>query len=478
MMANAPLLDQTFLYNVDVEQAVLGAILVSKGAVLDSVCSILCSSDFYEPVHTALFEKFMDARELGRVIDIKLTAASLGPDANAPLIGQTTVGQYVARLAAEAVTISDAPSYAKLVRELAERRGLKAIGEELVATAAGANNPAELAASAIEVLDPVAAKQTGIAQHAVSIHEAGIGTVERMTTALQNPGQITGISTGLRDLDVRTNGLQRGELAILAGRPGMGKTALAVSIARQAANAGSSALYYSCEMTADSLAARVIADTCFDDNDPIPYHNIMSGKLSTAQAGRVVDAQRELKFLPLHIEEQAGISVAQIASRARRHRRMLERTGKSLDLVVVDHMHLVKASDRYRGNRVNEVTEISGALKALAKELAVPVLALAQLSRRVEERDDKRPMLADLRDSGSIEQDADLIMFLFREGYYLERITCGEREKEDKRVARLGQVENLLEVNIAKQRNGPTEAVKLFCDIACNAVRNYAGGYR
>ena len=457
-MANANPAGQEHLYNVDVEQVVLGAILVSKGAALDSVCSILCSSDFYEPVHAALFEKFMDARSSGRVIDIKLTVASLGPDAHAPLIGQTTVGQYVARLAAEAVTVSDAPSYAKVVRELAERRALKAIGEELAATAAEANNPAELAASAIEVLDPVAANHSGIAQHAVSIHEAGIGAVERMTTARQNPGQITGISTGLHDLDVRTNGLQRGELAILAGRPGMGKSALAISIARQAANAGSAALYFSCEMTADLLAARAIADMCFDENDPIPYHNILSGKLSTAQAERIVEAQRDLKPLPLHIEEQAGISVAQIVSRSRRHHRMLERAGKSLDLVVIDHMHQVKASDRYRGNRVNEVTEISGALKVLAKELDAPVLALAQLSRRVEEREDKRPTLADLRDSGSIEQDADLIMFLFREGYYLERITCGEREKEDKRIARLGQVESLLEVNIAKQRNGPTRA--------------------
>jgi replicative DNA helicase len=187
----------------------------------------------------------------------------------------------------------------------------------------------------------------------------------------------------------------------------------------------------------------------------------------------LVDAARLLRSVPLQIEQQPALSVAQIVARTRHHKNELERTGKTLDLVVVDHMHLVKASDRYRGSRVHEVTEISGGLKALAKELNVPVIALAQLSRNVEGRDEKRPTMADLRDSGSIEQDADVVIFAFREEYYLSQ-SLSDRAAEDRRIARLAECRNSLELIIAKHRNGPTGTVKIFFDCAHNAARDLA----
>jgi replicative DNA helicase len=200
--------------------------------------------------------------------------------------------------------------------------------------------------------------------------------------------------------------------------------------------------------------------------------------VNDAQAERVIEAERGLRDLPLHIDPAPGLTVSQIASRARRHKQSLERKGRRLGLLIVDHMHIVRPSNRYSGKRVNEVGEISAALKGLAKELDVPVLALAQLSRQGENRDDKRPAMADIRDSGTIEQDADAIVFLYREAYYLERETPSTADREQAQIRRLKDVKDQLEAIVAKQRNGPTGTVNLFCDIACNAVRDLGGERR
>ena len=269
-----------------------------------------------------------------------------------------------------------------------------------------------------------------------------------------------------------TGGLQRGEFIVLAGRPGMGKSALAVTIARLMACAGLNVLLNSLEMTKEAVADRALADIAWQRGDPIAYSSISRGRVTMAQAERLAEAVRTFRGLPLRIDPQGGLSVSQIAARARKCKRTLERKGKTLDALIIDHMHITRASDRYAGNAVRETTEISGALKALAKELNIPVIALAQLSRKVEERDNKRPTLSDLRESGAIEQDADLIAFLFREAYYLANMTCDDAAAEGKRIARLAEVENVVEVNIAKQRNGPVGAVPLYCDIACNVFRD------
>jgi replicative DNA helicase len=220
-----------------------------------------------------------------------------------------------------------------------------------------------------------------------------------------------------------------------------------------------------------SLGSRAISDLLYQCHDPIPYWNIARGEISEIQAQKIVDASRDLRNLPLFIDPQPSLTVSQIAARARKHARSLERQGKTLDVVYVDHIHLIKPNDRYRGNRTAEITEISGALKALAKELNVALVGLAQLSRAVESRDDKRPTMADLRDSGSLEQDADLIVFLYREEYYLQR-QYSDPISEDRRIARLAEVRNKLELFIAKQRNGPTGSLQIFFDCVSNAARD------
>jgi replicative DNA helicase len=222
-----------------------------------------------------------------------------------------------------------------------------------------------------------------------------------------------------------------------------------------------------------SLADRVLSEMCFNHRDGITYETIARGTLTMSQATRIIEARRRLVDVPLTIETQGGLSMSQIATRARKHNDRLEKKGTRLGLLIVDHMHIVAASSRYSGQRVNEVTEISSGLKALAKELDVPVLALAQLSRQVESRDNKRPGLSDLRESGAIEQDADLIVFLYREAYYLKD-RLDDPQKEQARLDRLVEVQHRLEAAIAKNRNGPTHTVELFFDAGCNALGNYS----
>jgi replicative DNA helicase len=263
-------------------------------------------------------------------------------------------------------------------------------------------------------------------------------------------------------------------LIIGAARPGMGKSALAVAIARRAAEAGHTVEFFSLEMSAADLADRMLTDICFNRDRPIAYFDVGRGSVSDADAERVVRAERALRELAdnLHIDPQDGLSVAQIGARARRRKQDLERKGRRLDLVIVDHLHRIKASNRYAGNRTGEVTEISGALKVLAKELDIPVLVLAQLSRQVEGRDNKVPTLSDLRDSGAIEQDVDLIAFLYREAYYLERSVCHDPAAEQTRLARLMECQYRLDVIIGKNRNGPIGQVSLFFHPAANAIRD------
>jgi replicative DNA helicase len=458
----------TPLIAVEIEQALLGAILCDA-SVLDRIDGQLVADDFSETRHRRLFEIFVDAQQAGYRIDPRLAIAALGPDAATQVTPELTAAQYVARLASEAINTQSAKSYAHSIREMADRRWLVELADRIKVGATSARPVSDLAVEAIEDLDTIASMQTASHLAAVDVGAAAERLVESMTVRMQNPGALTGISTGLADLDAKTGGYHRGELTILAGRPGMGKSAFGVSSSRQSA---AQVHYFSLEMTAEALTARALTDAIFDHRDPVAYFDVISGRVSVEQAQRVVDAQREFN-LPIKIDAQAGLSVQQIAARARKHQQSLRRKGKSLDIVVVDHLHLVRASDRYRGNKVAEVTEVSAGLKALAKDLDVAVVALAQLNRAVENRDDKRPNLSDLRESGSIEQDADLVLLLFREAYYLDR-PCPYPADEDARVARLEEVRNKLEIDIAKARNGPTGIVPVFFDVATNAIRSWS----
>jgi replicative DNA helicase len=457
------------LANIEIEQALLGAVLCDA-EVLNLTDGQVVAEDFSEPVNQRVFEIFCGFHQAGQHIDTKLVVAALGKDAGYLITPELNVGQYVARLAAEAIGPWQAKSYARTIRDLADKRRLGAIADR-IKIAASSSAVSDLAIEAIEELDTIVSMRAAPHAARIGMGDATERAVENMTLRMQNPGSLTGITTGLSDLDIKTGGYQRGELTIIAGRPGMGKSALGVSSARQS---GRNVHYFSLEMTAEALAARALTDAVFDHKDPIAYFDVIAGRLDDRQAQRIVDAQREF-HPPIEIETQAGLSVQQIAARARKHQQLLQRKGRNLDIVVVDHLHLVRASDRYRGNRVAEITEISGGLKALAKDLNVAVVALAQLNRSVENRnsEDRRPTLSDLRDSGSIEQDADLVLLLYREAYYLDR-PCSDPAKDDARVARLMEVRNKLEIDIAKARNGPRGIVPLFYDVACNAIRNWS----
>jgi replicative DNA helicase len=472
---NAPAnIDHAALCDTDLEEEILGAVLINNFA-LETIEREVSAEDFSEPLLSDIFEKIVSVYHEHGTVSPALIIAAMGGDRNAIVAEGVTLGQYVARLAASACVPRNAKAYAKQIREFANRRKILAMAETM-ALGVQSNQPAaDIAGAGIELLDEIATRASAGSTSQVSLREAADKSLERMQWGMQNPGKLAGISWGLRSLDKKTGGLKRGELFILAGRPGMGKSALAECIARSTAAAGVPTFLSSLEMGDINIADRILADQAFDRRDPITYYDIAAGNVSNHQAEKVIEARRQMDGWPLHIDPDSRPTVSQIATRVRRYKQTLERQGLRLGLVIVDHMHLVSASKRYAGNRVHEVTEISGGLKALAKELDVPVIALAQLSRQVENRDDKRPTMADLRDSGSIEQDADAIIFVYREAYYLERETAPTAEREAARIDRLIDAKDQLEAIVAKQRNGPTGTVKLFCDIACNAVRDLGG---
>jgi replicative DNA helicase len=457
-------------HNIEAEQALLGAILINNEAF--GVVERLIEPDhFFEPIHREIYGATADLIRASKLATPVTLKDHLPADLD--IVG-LSLNQYLARLCAEATTVINAPDYAEAIRDLAHKRTLIAIAQELEAAAAEGPvdfSPDMLAQQAIESLDEIVMARTETNVPRVSIGDAAAQAVHRMSVVRARDGAIGGITTGLRTLDNRTDGLHREEFWLMAARPGMGKSGLMESSALKTADAGYNGLIFSLEMGSSSLGSRAISDVLYQSNDPVSYWEITRADLADNHFQGVVDAARELSNLNLLIDSQPSLTVSQIAVRARKHARALERKGKKLDVVYVDHIHIIKPNDRYRGNRTAEITEISGALKALAKELNVAVVGLAQLNRSVEGRDDKRPNMADLRDSGSLEQDADLIVFLYREEYYLQR-RCSDPNSEDRRIARLAEVRNKLELNIAKQRNGPTGTFEIFFDAASNAARD------
>src|SRR5258705_4305250 len=474
-MNNAPAnIDHSALCSIELEQEILGAVLVANSA-LETIAREVSAEDFSEPLHGQLFETFASVRDMHGVITPSLVIASMGGHASANILEGVTLGQSVARIAAAACVPGNAKAYAKQIREFSDRRKILATTETLSIGIQGNQRAADIAGAGIELLDEIATRASAGSTAQVSLREANDKSLSRMQFGMQNPGKLAGMGWGLAGLDSKTGGLKRGEMFVMAGRPGMSKTALALCVAGATASAGEPTFFASLEMGDVSLSDRNLADVAFERHRPIPYYDIANGTLNEAQARRIIEAARLQREWPLTIDPAPGLTVSQIAARARRHKQTLERQGLRLGPVIVDHMHIVKPSKRYSGKRVNEVGEISAALKTLAKELDVPFMALAQLFRGLENREDKRPTMADLRDSGTIEQDADAIIFVYREAYYLERSTGANAEQEAMRVDRLIDAKDQLEAIVAKQRNGPTGTVKLFCDIACNAVRDQEG---
>ena len=454
-------------HNIEAEQALLGAVLINNES-FDRVSGFLQPNHFFEPLHGRLFEvmaKLIQAGKHASPITLKTFFDSEPP------IGELTVAQYLGRLAAAATTIINAQAYGRTIYDLAVRRELIVIGEDMVNVAydSPVDAPPETQIESAESRLYDLADKGKYGSGFMSFGDATTDAIEMAARAYERDGGLSGLSTGLIDLDRMMGGLQSSDLIVLAGRPSMGKTALATNIAFNIAKAfrtapkedGTEAAvdvgivgFFSLEMSSEQLATRILAEQA-----QIPSEKIRRGQITDTEFTRLQSAAMELQTLPLFIDHTGGISIAQLAARARRLKRQ-----KGLGLIVVDYLQLLTGSaKRSQEGRVQEVSEITVGLKALAKELCVPVLALSQLSRQVENRDDKRPQLSDLRESGSIEQDADVVMFVFREEYYVSRKepSLSKVEEHQKWQDEMDQVQGLAEVVIGKQRHGPTGTVRL-----------------
>ncbi|CAA7627816.1 Replicative DNA helicase [Candidatus Terasakiella magnetica] len=460
-------------HNFEAEQALLGAILLSNRAY-EKVSEFLRPEHFADPVHGRIFATCGKLIERGQMANPVTLKTYFEQDGGLTEIGGTP---YLAQLANSVVSVINAEDYGKLVFDLHLRRELIGLGEDLVNDAFAP----DLESTAMDQIGGAEAKLYDLATTGQT--EGGfedfksvlIGAIAGAEAAHKRQGKLSGVPTGLIDMDSKLGGLHESDLLILAGRPSMGKTSLATNIAFNAAYAykeeidalgrkkgvdGAITAFFSLEMSSEQLATRILAEQA-----EIASHKIRQGELSNEEFERLVIAAQNLHRLPLFIDDTPALSISAVRTRARRLQRQ-----HGLGLIVIDYLQLLRGSSANSENRVQEVSEITRGLKALAKELSLPVIALSQLSRAVEQREDKRPQLSDLRESGSIEQDADVVMFVYREQYYLERAEPGRRpdeaedkfnERHSKWQQRCEEVWNTAEVIIAKQRHGPVGTVRL-----------------
>ena len=456
---------------IETEQVLLG-ILLNRPDLAPEILAKIEPGDIVEPLHAQIVDAIAAIIADERTVSVPGLIARLGSDEE--IVAGLTVDGYIRRLGREGLSHFATPPKALLevLRDARIRRELSLIGETILRFASSGTVPiADLTADAVSRLDDVAALAKPAKRRSYTGAQAGILALEHA----QGTGGSYPIS-GLKDLDDMLGGWPRGQLSIVAGRPGMGKSAAATAIVLGAAKKGFASQFFSLEMTGEQLGARLLTDLAYTAQRPIYYEDIARRTVDERDLARLQEAQTRLEGLPLRIEEQGGLTLSEIASRARKHAAELDRNGEKLELLVVDHMLLVKASQRYAGNRVREVGEISNGLAALAKELDTSVVALCQLNRGVEGQDNKRPSLSHLRDSGTIEEDASLVCFVYRPAYYLENTRFDNPEAETKRLEALEACRNTLEFVIAKNRNGRTGLVKAYVDIGANAIRNLAYG--
>lgn len=451
-------------HNIEAEQALLGAMLVNNDAFY-RVSDFLEGDHFYEPLHRQIYKVTSEMIRAGKRAN-PVTIKTFLPEEEK--IGDMTVGTYLARLAAEATTIINAEDYGRSIYDLAIRRNLIGIGEDMVNVAFDA--PVD-ATPGVQIEDAerrlFELAETGRYDGGFADFGSAVGTaIDMAAAAHQRDGHLSGIATGMHSLDSRMGGLQASDLIILAGRPAMGKTSLATNIAFNIAESyepevqpdgtskavnGGIVGFFSLEMAAEQLATRIIAE-----QTEISSSKIRRGEINDAEFEKLVGCSQMMHRIPLYIDQTGGISIAQLAARARRLKRQ-----RGLDVLIIDYVQLMQGNKK-TDNRVQEITEITTGLKALAKELQVPIIALSQLSRQVENREDKRPQLSDLRESGSIEQDADVVLFVYREEYYLQNREPeeGTTEYEQWRT-KLDFARGKADVIIAKQRHGPTGTAPL-----------------
>ena len=442
--------------NLEAEQALLGSILVIND-IIDEVTSLINSKIFYDPAHIKIYEVIENLNNKGMIAN-PITLKNFFEKDN--MLNEVGGTEYLVKLTRFSGSIKQAVDYAKIIHEMYLRRELVQISDQLSSDTLNANSDEQNAEDIIENTEKSLfdlAERGSFSQSFLKFNQALDQTREMATQAMQNDQGIVGVPTGLTELDEKLGGLHKSDLIILAGRPSMGKTALATNIAYNAAQnilkreEKSSIAFFSLEMSSEQLSTRILAE-----QSRIKSNDIRRGRISEEQFDKFIETSKNISELPLFIDETPAISIAALSNRARRIKRI-----HNLDLIVIDYIQLMRAVNTKDG-RVQEISEITQGLKALAKELSVPVLALSQLSRAVEQRDDKKPQLSDLRESGSIEQDADVVMFVYREAYYLERKQPRPATVEHAEwQAKMNEVSNLAEIIIGKQRHGPTGNIML-----------------
>jgi len=440
--------------NIEAEQAVIGSILVTN-EIFDEVNTIVSNINFFDPMHQKIFnaiESMIYKGMLANPITLKNYFENEKDELNVP--------EYLVKITKFSTSVRQAIEYSKIIYDMYVRRELIKISEQMIDNAKENDletNGQTIIENSEKLLYDLAEKGT-FSSSLIKFDDAMKQTIEMASAAYKNEGGIVGVPTGLRDLDDRLGGLHQSDLIIIAGRPSMGKTSLATNIAFNAAKniqdngKKSSVAFFSLEMSSEQLSTRIISEQA-----RIGSNDIRRGRISDEQFDQFLETSKDISELPLFIDETPAISIAAMSNRARRIKRL-----HGLDLIVVDYIQLMKGLFNNKDGRVQEISQITQGLKAIAKELGVPVLALSQLSRQVEQRDDHKPQLSDLRESGSIEQDADVVMFVYREGYYLQRKEPREATVEHAEwQAKMNEVAHLAEIIIGKQRHGPIGKVTL-----------------
>ncbi len=440
--------------NIEAEQAVIGSILVSND-IFDEINTIISSINFYDPMHQKIFEAVENLIYKGMLanpITLKNYFEDEKDDLNVP--------EYLVKITKFSTSVRQAIEYSKIIYDMFVRRELIKISEQTIDSAKLNDldtNGQSIIESSERLLFDLAEKGS-FNSSLVKFDEAMKQTIEMASAAYKNEEGIVGVPTGLRDLDDKLGGLHQSDLIIIAGRPSMGKTSLATNIAFNAAQKlqesgkKSSIAFFSLEMSSEQLSTRIISEQA-----RISSNDIRRGRISDDQFDKFLETSKNISELPLYIDETPAISIAALSNRARRIKRLF-----GLDMIVVDYIQLMRGTTFNKDGRVQEISQITQGLKAIAKELSVPVVALSQLSRQVEQRDDHKPQLADLRESGSIEQDADVVMFVYREGYYLQRKEPREATVEHAEwQAKMNEVAHLAQIIIGKQRHGPIGNVTL-----------------
>ena len=443
--------------NLEAEQALLGSILVNND-IIDEIASIINSSIFYDPAHIKIYEVIENLNNKGMVAN-PITLKNYFEKDN--MLGEVGGTEYLVKLTRFSGSTKQAVDYAKIIHEMYLRRELVLISDKLSSDTINASSQEQNAENIIESTEKSLfdlAERGSFSQSFVKFNKAIDQTIEMATLAMKSDQGIVGVPTGLTDLDQKLGGLHKSDLIIIAGRPSMGKTSLATNIAYHASQnilnkqEKSSVAFFSLEMSSEQLSTRILSEQAKIKSD-----DIRKGKVTEEEINRYIEASRNIYNLPLFIDETPAISIATLSNRARRIKRLF-----GLSLIVVDYIQLMRSNLNKNEGRVQEISEITQGLKALAKELSVPVLALSQLSRAVEQRDDKQPQLSDLRESGSIEQDADVVMFVYREAYYLERKQpkLGSIEHAEWQ-SKMNDVNGLADIILGKQRHGTTGTVKV-----------------